>query len=57
LVDDRVFNFEVVRVVDPLLHTTGLGADLVRRGSWLDSGCDGRQCGDRRLLASEFPVG
>lgn len=54
LVDDRVSNFEVVRVVDPLLHTTGLGADLVRRGSWLDSGCVGQQCDSRRLLASEF---
>ena len=54
LVDDRVSNFEVVRVVDPLLHTTGLGADLVRRGSWLDSGCVAQRCGGRRLLASEF---
>ena len=41
LVDDRASNFEVVRVVDPFLHTTGLGADLVRRRSWLDSGCVG----------------
>ena len=47
LVDDRVSNFEVVRVVDPFLHTTGLGADLVRRGSWLDSGCVGQRCGGR----------
>ena len=53
-VDDRVSNFEVVRVVDPLLHATGLGADLVRRGSWLDSGCVSQRCGGRRLLASEF---
>ena len=30
-VDDRISNPEVVRVVDPFLHTTGLGADLVRR--------------------------
>ena len=54
LVDDRVSNFEVVRVVDPLLHTTGLGADFVRRGSWLDSGCIGQRCGDRRVFAVNF---
>jgi len=53
-VDDRISNPEVVRVVDPFLHTTGLGADLVRRGSWLDSGCVGQRCGGRRLLAVNF---